>query len=114
MSDKEWKMPRPNIGDIVLFSTDLHHFSTPTIGFVVQEPGDSTVRILTFTPHGWVDRPSVHHKDDPSIHGDHGWADLGVWDFAPLTQAIYRSNSGAAAAASLAAAKERLTSVNSK
>jgi hypothetical protein len=102
-----WRMPRPAMGDIVMFSTDIHTFSNPTVGFVIQEPGDSTVRVLTFTPTGWVDRPSVHHKDDPNLHGDHGWADLGCWDFAPITQAIYK-------AASFANAKEKLTGVNSK
>lgn len=105
-----WRMPVPAMGDLVLFSTDIHTFSNPTIGFVVQPPGDSTVRILTFTPTGWVDRPSVHHKDDPDIHGDHGWADLGVWDFAPLTQAIYK----AASAAAFSSAKEKANSVSSK
>lgn len=88
---QHWSMPRPNMGDIVLFSTDIHGFSNPMIGFVTKEPGDSTVHILSFTPTGWVDRPSVHHKDDPAIQGDHGWADLGVWDFAPMTSAIYKA-----------------------
>jgi hypothetical protein len=106
MASETWTMPTPAIGDIVLFSTDIHTFSNPTIGFVIQHPGDSTVRILTFTPHGWVDRPSVHHKDDPAIHGDHGWADLGVWDFAPITTAVYK--------AAAAAAKEKVNSVASK
>lgn len=96
-----WSMPRPNMGDVVLFSTDTHNFSNPTIAFVIKEPGDSTVHLLTFTPTGWVDRPSVHHKDDPRLHGDHGWDDLGVWDFAPMTAAIYK-------AAAAAGAKERL------
>lgn len=104
---ENWRMPVPSIGDLVLFSTDIHNFSNPTVGWVVKQPGDSTVNILTFTPMGWVDRPSVHHKDDPDIHGDHGWADLGVWDFAPLTQAIYKLLAAANA-------KERLNSVSSK
>jgi hypothetical protein len=101
-----WQMPRPSIGDIVLFSTDIHNFSNPVLGFVIQEPGDSTVRVLTFTPHGWVDRPSTHHKDDPQIHGDHAWDDLGVWQFAPITEAVYK---GAALAS-----KEKLANVGSK
>ena len=101
-----WQMPRPNMGDIVLFSTDIHTFSSPTIAFVIKDPGDSTVHLLSFTHSGWVDRPSVHHKDDPRIHGDNGWAELGVWDFAPMTQAIYK-------AAAAATAKERM-SVGSK
>lgn len=104
MSGK-WTMPRPAMGDLVLFSTDIFNFSNPTVGWVIQEPGDSTVRILTFTTTGWVDRPSVHHKDDPDIRRDNGWAELGCWDFAPITQAIYKA---------AAAGKERLTSVNSK
>lgn len=98
-----WTMPRPNMGDVVLFSTDLHSFSDPTIGFVIKQPGDTTVHILTFTPTGWVDRPSVHHKDDPLLKGDHGWADLGVWDFAPVTLAIYK------AAAAASPNKERMS-----
>ena len=85
----EWRMPVPQIGDMVLFSTDFRTFSSPTVGFVASHPGDSTISIVTFTPTGYVMvRNSVHHKDDPSLQGDHGWQDLGVWDFAPITKAI--------------------------
>jgi len=107
VKSKEWTMPIPNMGDMVFFSTDVHNFSNPSIGFVMQTPGDSTVRILCFTPTGWVDRPSVHHKDDPSLAGSPGWAELGCWDFAPITKAIY-------AAASNGSAKERSNSGSSK
>lgn len=103
---ENWTMPRPRVGDVVLFSSDVHSFSNPTVGWVIKEPGDSTVYILTFTHTGWVERPSVHHKDDPAISGDNGWSDLGVWDFAPITLDIRR-------AAAAANAKERL-SVSSK
>lgn len=106
--EKTWTMPMPNMGDMVFFSTDVHNFSNPTLGFVIQQPGDSTVRILTFTPTGWVDRPSVHHKDDPAIPEHPNWADLGCWDFAPITRAIYK------AAAKSSSPKERLNSGNSK
>lgn len=85
----DWKMPRPKIGDIVLFSKDYHTFSDPVIGFVMKEPGDSTITILTFTPSGYaMVYPSCHHRDDPSLHGDHGWQELGAWDFAPSTATI--------------------------
>lgn len=88
MSD-QWQMPTPNVGDLVLFSTDYRNFSDPTVGFVASEPGDSTISILTFTPTGYVVvRNSVHHRDDPALHGDHGWQDLGVWEFTPSTKAI--------------------------
>jgi hypothetical protein len=88
MSD-QWTMPIPQIGDLVLFSTDCRTFSDPTVGFVAVQPGDSTISIVTFTPTGYVMvRNSVHHRDDPALHGDHGWQDLGVWDFAPSTKAM--------------------------
>ena len=84
-----WTMPRPNIGDIVLFSKDYRTFSDPVIGFVMKEPGATTISILTFTPSGYsLVHDSCHHRDDPALRGDHGWQDLGVWDFAPATAAI--------------------------
>jgi len=88
-TDDGWKMPMPNIGDIVLFSMDYANFSDPTIGFVVAEPGDTTIRILTFSPSGYaLVHTSVHHKDDPALKKDNGWQDLGVWDFAKSTATL--------------------------
>lgn len=85
----DWKMPKPKIGDTVLFSKDFRTFSEPTIGFVMKEPGDSTISILVFTPTGYaMVYSSVHHKDDPALHGDHGWQDSGAWEFTHSTQAI--------------------------
>jgi hypothetical protein len=82
-------MPRPEIGDTVLFSKDYHHFSDPVVGFVMKQPGSTTISILTFTPSGYaMVHNSCHHKDDPALRGDHGWQDLGVWDFAPSTATI--------------------------
>jgi hypothetical protein len=80
MNSPEWQMPVPELGDCVLFSTDMRGFSDPTVGWVTGA-GDTTISILTFTPGGFVQRHSVHHKDDPGILGDHGWHDLGCWKF---------------------------------
>jgi hypothetical protein len=78
-------MPRPNQGDLVLFSNDIHNFTSPSIGWVMKEPGHSTLQILVFTEqNGWLVKPSVHHKDDPAMKGEHNWEGLGVWDF-PLS-----------------------------
>ncbi len=87
MSQTEWEMPRPELGDTVLFSTDLQSFTNPAVGWVVAA-GDSTISILTFTSAGFVQRNSVHHKDDPGLLGEHGWHDLGCWQFAKGTAAI--------------------------
>jgi len=85
----EWKMPKPSVGDIVLFSKDYEHFTDPVVGFVVKEPGESTITILTFTASGYaVVQNSCHHRTDPALKEPHGWQDLGAWDFAPSTSAI--------------------------
>jgi hypothetical protein len=85
----EWKMPVPKIGDVVLFSKDYRTFADPTVGFVMKEPGSTTISILTFTQSGYaMVYHSCHHKDDPALQGDHGWQDLGAWDFAPATATI--------------------------
>ena len=85
----DWQMPRPDVGDVVLFSKDYRDFTKPMVGFVAEQPGDTTISILTFTPSGAsMVYPSCHHKDDPALNTDHGWQDLGVWEFAPLTASI--------------------------
>lgn len=92
----EWRMPKPQIGDTVLFSKDYRDFSNPIVGWVMQEPGDATISIVTFTPTGYaMVYSSCHHKDDPALRQDHGWQDLGVWDFAASTKTIRELNSPA-------------------
>jgi hypothetical protein len=89
ISTEEWKMPHPNVGDVVLFSKDYQNFSDPCVGFVVKEAGSSTITILTFTETGYsMVYNSCHHRSDPALKGDHGWQDLGVWDFAPITATL--------------------------
>lgn len=81
-NEDTWSMPKPSLGEVVLFSNDQTNFNDPCVGWVIRQPGDSTIQVLTFTPtHGWIERPSVHHKDDPGILSDNGWQALGCWDF---------------------------------
>lgn len=88
MNDDNWRMPAPSLGEVVLFSNDQHNFNDPCIGWVIKHPGDSTIQILTFTPtQGWIERPSVHHRDDPGIKLDNGWQALGCWDFTDQAKA---------------------------
>lgn len=87
----QWKMPRPRIGDPIVFSTDIHGFSNPSFGWVASEPGDATIRCIVLTPNGsLLTRTSVHHRDDPGLYGDNGWAETGVWDFSPFALAVYK------------------------
>lgn len=84
-----WKMPKVAQGDCVLFSTDTHNFSDPTLAWVLKPPKDSTITVLAFTMAGFVEKNSVHHRDDPSLKQDHGWNDLGAWDYTEQCAAIH-------------------------
>jgi hypothetical protein len=86
----QYQMPRPRPGDLILFSTDIHNFSNPCIGWVTDERGECTVSLLAFTPTGFVQKSSVHHKDDPALLENPGWAELGCWDYAPLTALVQK------------------------
>ena len=86
---RSWKMPSVSQGDCVLFSTDIHNFNDPTLAWVLKEPRDSTITVLAFTAAGFVEKSSVHHKDDPAIQSDHGWQDLGVWDYTDQCRAMH-------------------------
>lgn len=101
-----WEMPIPRAGDMVLFSPDPKNFDSATIGFCYKRPGGTTIDILVFTQSGWVDRRSVHHKDDPGWVEANHWLDDGAWDLAPITKDIQK-------ALASATAKER-TNVHSK
>lgn len=91
----DFAMPRPQPGDLILFSTDVHHFSNPCIGWVIDERGECSVSLLAFTPTGFVQKSSVHHKDDPALLDNPGWAELGCWDYAPMTTLLQRLHANA-------------------
>jgi hypothetical protein len=76
-------MPRPQPGDRVLFSTDISNFSNPTLGWVVDGRSEATANILVFSAAGFMYRSSVHYRHDPDLADNPGWAELGVWDYAP-------------------------------
>ena len=89
ITEDRFTMPKVSIGDCVLFSKDIHNFSDPAIAWVMKTPGERTIQVLAFTESGFIEKSSVHHKDDPDLQGDHGWEDLGVWDY---TQASKTAN----------------------
>ena len=84
---------RPRAGDVVLYSNDVHNFSDPTLAWVISDRGEATVSLLVFANGVFVQKSSVHHRSDPGLHTEPGWLELGAWDYAPLTQAIYKAAS---------------------
>lgn len=86
---ESWKMPKVSQGDCVLFSNDIHNFSNPTLAWVLHPPKASTITVLAFTNSGFVEKLSVHHREDPLLTVEQGWRDLGAWDYTEQCKAIH-------------------------
>lgn len=102
----QWTMPRPKIGDAVLYSNDPANFSDPVMGWVIRQPGDSAVHLLVFAPEtGFIEKNSVHHRDDPDLKENPGWWEYGAWAFTDAQEAI---NSAVSLKSQLAIAMSKL------
>ena len=81
---------RPQAGDLVLFSPDAINFTTPTLAWVTDSRGESTINLLAFVGGTFHYRSGVHRRDEPDLVNQPGWQENGAWEFAPLTKAIYK------------------------
>lgn len=74
--------PEARLGDTVLWYHDPVTMSDPCVGWISQRPGAVTVTVLVFAPGiGFVEKPSVRHKDDPGLKENPAWRSWGCWDF---------------------------------
>lgn len=86
MPDESFSPPKVMIGDQVYWYQDALSCSEPTLGWVATRPGVQTLTILTFSPNtGFIERPSVRHRDDPGLQEHSEWREWGAWDFSPST-----------------------------
>ncbi len=77
------------LGDMVLFYSNVLNQKDPVIGWVSRRPGVNTVFILTFSPdEGFVEKPSVRHADDPGLVDNSAWRQWGCWRFHPATETL--------------------------
>lgn len=84
MEVESFSPPVPRIGDSVYWYHDPLNCHEPTLGWVVQRPGAFTVSILTFSPNtGFLEKPSVRHRDDPGLQENSDWRQWGCWEFTP-------------------------------
>lgn len=61
-----FQMPEVAVGDLVLWFDNPQSPIDPAMGWVVERPGRETISILVFSQtHGFVEKKSVRHKDDP-------------------------------------------------
>jgi hypothetical protein len=84
MEAESFSPPQVRVGDSVYWYHDPLNCNEPTLGWIVERPGVMTVSVLTFSPNtGFLERPSVRHKDDPGLQENADWRQWGCWDFTP-------------------------------
>lgn len=87
-------MPKAKLGDMVYWSADTRNFTNPVLGWIAKEPGAQTATILVFAPNmGFMEKPSVHHRDDPGLLENPGWLEWGCWAHSPFTETINKLES---------------------
>lgn len=79
MSD--FQMPSADLGDWVLFYP--HAGAEPNIG-VVTKVASRTLTLWVIAPGiGGMEKPSVHHVDDPGVNEFPDWKRWGFWEPRP-------------------------------
>lgn len=86
-----FEMPEVGIGDMVLWYSDPVNRGESNMGWICKRPGSTTVSVLVWAENtGFVEKPSVRHKDDPFWKESEtaaSWQRWGCWDLHPHTEA---------------------------
>lgn len=86
-----WVAPEVAIGDQVWFYENPKNMKDPINGVICRRPGAKTVYILAYSESfGWVEKPSVHHVDDPELLQRVEWQQFGAWELSPTTKLLRR------------------------
>lgn len=86
VSSPTFTPPKVQIGDMVYWYADPLSPHHPAMGWVCVNPGTMTLSILVFTESsGFIEKPSVRHRDDPGLHENPEWRQWGCWEYAPQT-----------------------------
>lgn len=94
MEADSFSPPPVRVGDSVYWYNDPLNCNEPTLGWIVQRPGALTVTILTFSPNfGFLEKPSVRHKDDPGLLENADWRQWGCWEYTPMTTQLRKMDS---------------------
>jgi len=83
--------PIVRLGDMVYWYNDPMNPADPQVGWVCRRPGVNTVTILVFAPDsGFLEKPSVRHRDDPGLSENVMWRTWGCWEFSPMSKELAR------------------------
>jgi len=90
MSD--FQPPDLMVGDMILYYSDPFNPADPLMGWVSRRPGRQAINILVWAEDaGFVEKPSVRHKDDPFWRESETaaqWAQWGCFELHPQTKAL--------------------------
>lgn len=87
-----FQMPDLFVGDLVLWYSNPMSPQDPAMGWISSKPGTQTVKILVWAEDaGFVEKPSVRHKDDPfwkESETAQAWGQWGCFDLHPSTKSL--------------------------
>lgn len=80
--ERTFVMPRPELGDVVLYYQDCEYGSP--LPAVVTGVGVNSVQLAGLVPgvHGVLPVPNARHRDDPQLNNPDVHPD-GAWEFTP-------------------------------
>jgi hypothetical protein len=88
----DFKAPDLSVGDMVLWYSNPFSPQDPAMGWVAKKPGVQTVTILVYAEEaGFVEKPSVRHRDDPfwkESESAAAWGKWGAYDLHSSTKAL--------------------------
>lgn len=88
----DYTQPAVRLGDTVYWYQDPSNLADPQLGWVCSRPGTVTVTLLVFAPGvGFIEKPSVRHKDDPGLRENAAWRAWGCWDFSDAHKDMART-----------------------
>lgn len=81
-----------SVGDMVLWYDNPSSPAGPVMGWISRKPGAQTVNILVWAEDaGFVEKPSVRHKDDPFWKESDtaaAWGRWGCFEVHPQTKSL--------------------------
>jgi len=73
----EFHMPAAKVGDKVLYYA--HEGAEPVMAFVTQVSSRTLTLWAVLPGYGGIEKPSVHHQDDPGGQEFPAWKEYGYW-----------------------------------
>lgn len=88
----DFRVPDLTVGDMVLWYSNPFSPQDPAMGWVAKKPGHQTAHLLIWAEDaGFVEKPSVRHRDDPFWRESDtaaAWGKWGCYELHPNSKAL--------------------------